>query len=438
MKIHWNLDPPRSVLAELIQPGFIAKIQSQVSSLEDLSSRYGSKHEYSYTNSSVLKAINLVDSQLDSIHTLSTLFQLAEKKISLPVEIHQLTSRFINCIGIIRDNLSKNPELLKGPIRKWYKSLPAQGPDQTIVNSYQSIARDYINGQGPAELLFRRNRIDPDRLALSNQLHEQRLLTSPAFTAQHQYESQSYWASLLDRSGLNVASIDQARRRESQRYEITSWSLEQAMEVLFDALYEIHPVACFEIPALFKEGRVHITDIDHDSDLCLDTPLGSYIRAFFDGGIECLLRLAHETGHAIQQAAFRQSQGTLTPLSSLDSEVWAIRAERLLLDYLEQQRDVEVAARSLRKSRRIELDHRHRMLHSFENDLHEPSLDTREKLVELWLSKNKSFYGERICLENDFNNSWADIHHLYTAPFYLMIYPFAYKKETDSIVLPGL
>lgn len=438
MKTRWNLDLARDTLHRIAQPDWIARVNQQLTELE--SKVAGREREFVLTQKAkeTMNTIQVIDHQLDTAQALVSLLETSGETSATPPALNELTLRFILCIDTIYGYLNLHPEILTSPILEWYRSLPSELPDASLAKSFQHIANAYLNGFNPEQLLLSRIKTDPEMLALRHRLQEEGLSSAPRFSEQHQEESQNYWSKLLDGAGRENASSYQAREFESQGYERTSWSLDQAIDTLCHALEGLHPSARVAIQALSSEGRLHLTETDQDNDLCLDTPLGSFVRVYFDGGIECLLRLAHETGHAIQQSVSRRSQDALQALSPLDSEVWAIKAEKMLLDYLERQGDTEEASRLLRKSRSIELDHRHRMLHSFEFDLHNPSIDSKQKIIDLWLAKNKCFYGNRVHFEADFHDSWTEIHHLYTAPFYLMIYPVAHQKATTSTTLPGL
>lgn len=438
MKPEWNLEFAKSTLVCIAQPDWIAGVAKEVSELEARVTKRALKSSLIQEPQETLSLIQSIDQKLDSAQALVRLLKLGTGSYALPPIIDELTRRFILCIEATKEYLNYNVEILTNPMLEWYRSLAPELMDNSLANEFHAIANNYLNGLDPAQLLLRRIRMDTKNQALKHQLREQNCSTAPLFTEQYQDESQEYWSKIISNAGYEQVSLSQARTIESHCYSQASWSVEQSLEILNHALKELHPKARTEIQALRSEGRLHIGQTDWNDDLCLDTPLGSFVHVYFDGGVESLLRLAHEAGHAIQQSVFRELPYFTPALSSLDSEIWAIRAERLLLDYLELHKQTADAARSLRVSRSLELNHRHRMLHSFELQLHSPPLISKKQVNNLWLEKNRSFYGDRVTLEKGFQYAWADIHHLFTAPYYLMIYPMAYNQEALLQPLPGL
>lgn len=438
MKPEWNLDLAKSTLVSIAQPDWTAEVAKEISELETRITKRLLKSSLTLESQETLSLIQSIDQKLDSAQALAGLLELSKGSYALPPTINELTRRFILCVETIREHLNYNVEILTSPLLEWYRSLAPALIDNSLANEFQAIANNYLNGIDPGQLLLRRIKMDTKNQALQYRLREQNCSTTPLFTEQHQDESQEYWSKLISNAGYRQVSLSQARTIESRCYSQASWSVEQALDILCYALEEFHPKARTEIQALKDEGRLHVAQVDWNDDLCLDTSIGSFVHVYFDGGIEGLLRLAHEVGHAIQQSAFRELPYCTPALSSLDSEVWAIRAERLLLDYLELHQETADAARSLRASRSLELNHRHRMLHSFELELHSTSLVSKQQVNNLWLEKNRSFYGDRVTLDKGFQDAWADIHHLFTAPYYLMIYPMAYNQEALLQPLPGL
>jgi len=167
-------------------------------------------------------------------------------------------------------------------------------------------------------------------------------------------------------------------------------------------------------------------------DLCLDTPFGSYVQLDFDGSLSSAVRLAHEIGHAVHHYLHRHSAHTSEPLNAVDSETWALDFETVFLESLEiEYPDCKTNLIAFRQSRQIEMNHRHRILHHFEHALHGNDIRSIEDIDALWLNTNQLFYGNSIDFDTGFKRRWTQVHHLFTAPFYLMIYGIA-KDRADA------
>ncbi|WP_028671069.1 M3 family metallopeptidase [Saccharospirillum impatiens] len=319
-------------------------------------------------------------------------------------------------------------------IREWYDSISALAPAPEPQEYYTTIADYYTTNQNKAfNALSQRAFIDPDLKALAHRLYENRLSKEEAdFTSVHQEESQAYFRQLASCTSINRPSLFHIRDLEESRYASFTYSLTEALHVLRHSFSQCHPNCAFEIDRIVAQGRLRLVDGTDQPDLCLDTPFGSYVQLQFNSSLPSVVSLAHELGHAVHQHLHRNSYRASHPLNAVDSETWALDFETVLIDRLTiDHPDFSPVLNAYRESRRIEINHRHRMLHRFELALHNPSIQSPEDVNTLWLNVNRLFYGDSIKLEADFKHAWQEVHHLFTAPFYLMVYGIA-KERADT------
>lgn len=379
-----------------------------------------------------------IDRILDSIQGACDVTELALRDNAATDKIREWHSRQCKKFSQVSEgymsDIERRLEHVPTIVREWYDSISALAPTPELKEHYTALSDYYKTNKNKAfNALSRRAFIDPDLQAYAHRIYENRLSKGEAdFTSVHQTESQAYFRQLASCTSVNRPELSHIRDLEESRYAGFNCSLTEALHVLKHSFAQCHPNCAHEIDRIVVQGRLRLLTGTDQPDLCLDTPFGSYVQLHFNDSLPSVVNLAHEMGHAVHQHLHRHSCRAGQPLNAVDSETWALDFETVLIDRLTiDHPDFSPALNAYRESRRIEINHRHRMLHQFELALHNPSIQSPEDVNALWLNVNRLFYGDSIELEADFKHAWQDVHHLFTAPFYLMVYGVA-KERADT------
>lgn len=342
-------------------------------------------------------------------------------------EFGQLVDDYINFIKLHNGHV---PPLVK----KWLEAISTPGVSPELQQNYAFIANQYdADIEKGSIALTQRSLIDPELIACGYRMRGNHLHKGQAdFTLEHQAESQAYFRKLLGYTVRKTAMLSEVRDLESSRYSTIHFTLDDVLSVLRRAFEQCHPDCLREIDNVLENRRLRLLPDAYSPDLCLDTPFGSYVQLNFDGSLTSAVRLAHELGHAVHQYLHRHSDSACLPLTEVDSETWALDFETAYLDRLGiEHPELLCALNAFKQSQRIEMNHRHRMLHGFEQALHRQDIKSVSDVNALWLYMNRLFYGESIEFDNGFEHAWMEVHHLFTAPFYLIVYGIA-KERADT------
>lgn len=387
---------------------------------------------------SIYDDIMKIDRILFSIQSAFNLYTLCQSEKGTHTELYrwhldqtahfgQLIEEYIRCIEVEVNTLPTT-------IHTWLNSMTASCLSPELQQFYANIASQYETDRLKAcSALAHRSRIDPGVTAFTHRMRDNRLHNDQVnFTAVHQAESQAYFARLQIDSGIQRPLLSDIRDLEDSQFAHLHFSLSDTLRLLRASFSQCHPECAREIDRILTQGRLRLLPEADLPDLCLDTPFGSYVQLDFDGSLSSAVRLAHEIGHAVHHYLHRHSAHTSEPLNAVDSETWALDFETVFLESLEiEYPDCKTNLIAFRQSRQIEMNHRQRMLHHFEHALHGNDIRSIEDIDALWLNTNQLFYGNSIDFDTGFKRRWTQVHHLFTAPFYLMIYGIA-KDRADA------
>ncbi|TGG90294.1 hypothetical protein E4656_18700 [Natronospirillum operosum] len=247
----------------------------------------------------------------------------------------------------------------------------------------------------------------------------------PEFQAVHHYIRE-----VQHQNALSFCTLNDFRAFEQDRMAIPAMLPEDAVQLILQALNDLNPQSAERLHLLVQKGRLAVRPSDSNTvPLCLDTPMGSWVRLPYVPDLYHLMLLMHELGHALHQEQHRAAGNGHIPLPAVESEMAALSAEQTLAHWLMQSGGpmAEPADHYL-QYQRMEMDHRHRMLARFELALHDLPEVTEQSISQLWLNVNQAFYGETIELPEDFQWVWCEVHHFFTAPYYLLAYPLAMRN----------
>lgn len=169
-----------------------------------------------------------------------------------------------------------------------------------------------------------------------------------------------------------------------------------------------------------------MTDRVHRAEQALATQ-GLHLRQQTAGLVEALRLRARKQQH--RKDACPKQLEWLAALDRLDRAAAALSAERALVLWLIAQGEPwATPARRYLTAQTLEMDNRHRMLSRFELGLYELPEWTVASISAHWLELNRQFYGDRIQFDPGFATAWSELHHLFTAPWYLLAYPLAMQR----------
>lgn len=431
----WNLTPANRVLAQFQLKEHRECIERKV---KDLRAAVEKGLRYFDDVLSLHHELMSIDQTLHAIHCAFDLKQWSGQVFNEDSAInhwyacqsHEFGQLIIDYITILNSHNSRTPSLVK----KWLHAISNPGVPPELQQHYAFIANQYESDiENGSIALTQRSRIDPELVAYDCRMRDNHLHKDQAdFTVKYQAESQAYFRRLLDNTGRKTALLSDVRDIESRIYSTIHFTPDDALGVLRRAFGQCHPECLREFNDVLANRRLRLLPDSYSPDLCLDTPFGSHVQLYFDGSLESTVKLAHELGHAIHQYLHRHSDYACLPLTEVDSETWALDFENAYLDSLEIERpELLCALNAFKQAQRIEMNHRHRMVHSFELALHRQDTKSVSDVNALWLYMNRLFYGESIEFDDGFEHAWMEIHHLFTAPFYLMVYGIA-KDRADT------
>lgn len=379
-----------------------------------------------------------LDADISGLYNLLTLREqcgTSDAQSSLKSWLEGVCSRYIQWLTHFSDQCRLAPERLTPDMQAWAKAIEAESSKEPEVIQQYRLASKKPSGA----FQLRRSVIDPNRVALQNRLDSNSLTPEAvAWTNQHKQQSEDYFKSLIADQSNTPVSLSRLRTIEAEPWSALRCSLDEALDTLILAFSFINTLAQDEAVSLCEESRLWISDDPYQTNACLDTPLGSYISCHFSGGLDDLIQLGHEFGHAIHFTVHRHSPNWYQSLTEVDQETWALATENALLassHFL--QRFGSRAIDAYTRYRQIEMNHRHRLLTEFEFALHDRHIKTTADINAIWQDLNSSFYGNLVKFEPGFETAWQNIHHLTSSPFYLSVYGPA-KERADKTTLASL
>ncbi len=253
------------------------------------------------------------------------------------------------------------------------------------------------------------------------------------WTDSHAESGMPAYARALQRgAGLSRCDLKTFRDLERRSMAIPRLDDVQAVKLVLTALGDIDPQGARLVRKLVRDGRLAFRPAS-ELALCIDTPCGAYVSLSYQPDLNGLMLLAHELGHAVQYEKRRAEGRGHIPLTTVASEAAALSAERALVLWLVARGEPwATPARQYLTAQTLEMDHRHRMLSQFELGLYQLPELTVASISAHWLELNRRFYGATIQFDPGFATAWSELHHLFTAPWYLLAYPLAMQRFRAS------
>lgn len=429
--VQWNLEP---ALEQLKKPDCHRWRTAFEHRLDSSDIAHGSADKMS-----LFRALTDLDQELSAIFSARTLLSLSDKG----ARITQFNEEWLNLMAeklmqhchSLACAWCQNENIVEEPASTWCEVILKQGIPASILTPAKALTRQWHEGAlGLGELLLQRKALDPNRQILQCRLRDNDLpMEACWFSEQYQQESQQYFSQLCGRSGKKKVDFNQIHDSEQQGFAVVEITLDQCLR-LFERLCErLGAEELSEVQSMQATSRIQVTEKEGVMDLCLDTPFGSYIQLSYFGNLDSAVRLAHELGHAMHQHLHRNSATHCLPIGPVESETWAMVFESEFLETLEQSYPKwRESIQIFRAHRRIEMNHRHRMLAQFELAVLDPAVQSVREINDIWLALNRSFYGPYVQFDNEYGSAWEDIHHLATSPFYLLSYHVA-KERSESL-----
>lgn len=433
--LFWDLAEPRARLG-------LARAGNYQKSLENRLSRLVSTSTKRSGGTGNLAQAFTVAMQLDTeLSGLYSLIELCdwhdgcETHTPLRKWLDTTCGTYVQWLSGFIDQCSLHPQKVTAEIHEWLRHFESQSSGMTdAVQRYKLASHQPVTSN-----LLQRPAIDPQRGALHHRLHTNSLAMSDiSWSASHKEESERYFRSLLPGSDNETITLSLLREIETEPWSRYRCSLQEALDIIVQTFTSIDSIAHAEVISLYEENRLWVSNNSSPANACFDTPLGSYISCHFSQGLDDLIQLGHEIGHAIHFKLNSQSTPSYQPLAEITQETWALATENALLESPQLARKFgHSAIDAYKRHRSIEMNHRQRMLTEFESALHATNIRTQDDINALWLTLNHAFYGDMVTLDAGFETAWQAVHHITTSPFYLSVYGPA-KERADKTTLTSL
>ncbi|MEX0584328.1 MAG: hypothetical protein WEB07_01090 [Natronospirillum sp.] len=321
-----------------------------------------------------------------------------------------------------------------------------EGWSRIMQSASPSVRRDFDRQHvdAIAALLQQRIRSDPlpPDASMPSGLHSWARLNSVKSTTldslligNEYQEGHTYVREIQCRAGLNRCTLDTFRALEQDEMTISQLNVDEMIELVLTGLHAFDPEGACIAQRLVAEKRLAVLttssgdNLRSSPSLCLDTPFGAFVRVNFQSDMNNLMILMHELGHAIHYEKRRASGKGHIPLTIVASESAALSAERSLARWLmDQGESWEIPAQHYLRFQTMEMNFRHRMLARFELGLYRLPDLTSGSINQYWMQLNHAFYGPTIEFDTEFEVAWCEVHHLFTAPWYLLAYPLAIQQ----------
>lgn len=157
-----------------------------------------------------------------------------------------------------------------------------------------------------------------------------------------------------------------------------------------------------------------------------------YVFMTYAGGIDDLVTLGHELGHAVHQVLAEKKRGLfLSEMSTAISETASIFAESLVFDeILAKEKDPAVKKDLLvEKVEGMLLNSLQQLsYYDFEMKVHEARKKGElsvEEISDIWLQTQKDFFGPSVETDKYDRYYWMVVPHFFDSPFYVYSYSFA-------------
>jgi oligoendopeptidase F len=249
--------------------------------------------------------------------------------------------------------------------------------------------------------------------------------------------SHRYYAWKARQHGVEVmeraqVSMDLPNEPETEK----SYEFEDARKIILRAFKKFSPK--FERLARKMFDEKHI-DAEPRPDketgaFSLATGPGNlpYVFMSYTGGIEDLITLGHELGHAVHQTLAEKARGLfLSEMSTTVSETASIFAEMVVFEeLLRSEKDPA-------RKKKLLMDKTEGMIlnglqqlsyYDFEMKVHEERKKgelTVDQICDIWLDTQKQYFGPAVQTDEYDRYYWMVIPHFYDSPFYVYSYSFA-------------
>lgn len=432
----WNLKPIESFLKLSSTEGWQKSVESVLANMTNNRLNLSIEERFQH--------LMQVDSHIDRVWSALNLVSLQRSTpapgASMEGWLFEVSQALIDQLEKFTLVLSCHNEPLPDLIKRWSLSLQEVQQLTELNQEYRAIVRaGSAIDASYSGVLLKRSQIDPEARALHSRLTQNGLsLEEIEFTETHAQECHHYFDRLFSSPGAESAWLSDIRQFEASQCRISGPEWTDALACVCSAFESIHPICKAYAQDTINNGQIRQTRDRTQPDMSIDTPFGSFVQLHYDESLYGLVRLAHELGHAIHQRLHRESMLNVIALSDVDSETWAMAFESNFMEALrtccpEWTNQIE----AFQDFQRIEMNHRHRMLAQFEYSLHNPTIQDKVDIEQLWIQENHKFYGPNIRLEPEFKSAWKEVSHLFNAPFYLSVYAIA-KERADQCDLRAM
>lgn len=235
---------------------------------------------------------------------------------------------------------------------------------------------------------------------------------------------------VLERAAVSMPLPD------SPKAGLPACGFDAAKQLILKAFRKFSPVFARHAQKVFDDGHIDAAPREDKETGAFSMPAGPgtapYIFMTYNNGIDDVVTLGHELGHAVHQTLAEKAQGLLcSDVSTPVAETASIFAEMLVFEeMLAQQKDPAVKKRLLtdKLEGMIQNGLQQLAFFDFEKQVHEARRDgalSVEQISDIWLTTQKEYFGPAVALDEYDRYYWMVVPHFYDTPFYVYSYAFA-------------
>jgi len=235
---------------------------------------------------------------------------------------------------------------------------------------------------------------------------------------------------VLERAAVSLPLPD------SPKTGLPACGFEAAKQLILKAFRKFSPVFARHAQKVFDDGHIDAAPRADKETGAFSMPAGPgvapYIFMTYNNGIDDVVTLGHELGHAVHQTLAEKAQGLLcSDVSTPVAETASIFAEMLVFEeMLAQQKDPAVKKRLLtdKLEGMIQNGLQQLAFFDFEKQVHEARQNgalSVEEISDIWLATQREYFGPAVELDDYDRYYWMVVPHFYDTPFYVYSYAFA-------------
>lgn len=245
------------------------------------------------------------------------------------------------------------------------------------------------------------------------------------------WKAKQHGVEVMKRPQLSMELPDASKKEDSGVYDF-----DEARRIILRAFKRFSPKFSRIAKKFFDTNHIDAQPRPEKETGAFSMPTGPdnfpYVFMTYTGGIDDLVTLGHELGHAVHQVLAEKKRGLfLSEMSTAISETASIFAESLVFDeILSKEKDTAVKKDLLvEKVEGMLLNSLQQLsYYDFEMKVHEARKKGElsvEEISDIWLQTQKDFFGPSVETDKYDRYYWMVVPHFFDSPFYVYSYSFA-------------